>query len=126
MSYCGKTDDQPPDELSNAVRKFGGDSCTLLFPAAIVAATAGMDTCSAVRKRSRYRDSSRHGRRARLRHKEDRVAIGRWSSITNVVCLTQDVLPVASDGAERICHHQPGVGSDVGIDRILGGARPFS
>lgn len=44
------------------------------------------------------------------------------SSITNVVRVAQAVLPVASDGVEQICYYQAGVGSDGGIDSILGGA----
>jgi uncharacterized protein (DUF2235 family) len=43
------------------------------------------------------------------------------SSITNVVRVAQAVLPVAN-GVEQICYYQAGVGSDGGIDRILGGA----
>jgi uncharacterized protein (DUF2235 family) len=43
------------------------------------------------------------------------------SSVSNVVRVAQAVKAVAENGVDQICYYQAGVGSDGGIDRILGG-----
>ena len=47
------------------------------------------------------------------------------SSVSNVVRVAQAVKAVAENGVDQICYYQAGVGSDGGIDRILGGVFGF-